>query len=341
MLSSVLPREAIGISDFSAMYGESNVKKIVKATGIQTVHCAPVGRTSADYCMEAARQIFQRGAISPQEIDGLIFVSETPDYSIPHTSAIIQDKLDLSNQLIAFDINYGCAGYVYGLFQASLLIKTGYCQHVLLCVGDTETKFIHEKDKALRMVIGDAGTATLISAVQNKGQSFAFSFHTNGKDADALIIPAGGCRLPHTAGITDRLEEDASGNARTQENLFMDGMKVMAYILKYVKPTIEDVLHKLALDIGAVNLFAVHQANAFIVKKIAKMLRVEEQRVPFAAQKTGNTSCASIPVMLCSAYPGRNVDLQKVLVCGFGTGLSCAAGVIDLRHATILPLHEM
>ena len=340
-ISSVLPKEVVSLAEFSAMYGEKTAEKICKATGIQAVRCAPADKTSADYCMEAARHIFASGVISPKEIDGLVFVSETPDYVIPHTSAALQEKLGLPNQLIAYDINYGCAGYVYGLFQASLLIETGYCRHVLLCVGDTETRFIHPRDKALRMVIGDAGSATLVSATDEERLPSGFSFHTDGSGADALMIPAGGCRTPRVAGVTDVCEEDGAGNARSQENLYMDGMRVMAYILKGVRPTMRSVLQSLDLDENKVDLYAVHQANAFIVKKIAKLLHVETQRVPFAAEHVGNTSCASIPVMLCNAYSGKHEILRRVMVCGFGTGFSCAAGMVDLSCAEIFPLQEM
>ncbi len=338
-IATALPQEKLDLLSLSSIYGEEIVRKIIKNTGISEIRfCPPLPennqKTSADYCMESAKRIFSEGKITPDDIDAIIFVTEFPDHIVPHTSAIIQAKLGLPNRVIAFDINYGCAGYVYGIFQASLLIESGYCENVLLCVGDTPTKAISPQDKSLRMVFGDAGSATILSRCENVRRT-AFSFYTDGGRANNLMIPAGAFRMPHQEGVTDILTFDKNGNGRTLENIFMDGMQIMEFVLKHVKNVVHNTLEMLNLPIDAIDLFAFHQANILILNYLAQRLKIPHQKVPFGAAKTGNTTCASIPLMLSTLYPGINPLLEKVLICGFGTGLSCASGVIDLSRTEI------
>ena len=335
-ISTVVPCNALDFESMISLYGEKQVNKIVRATGIERICIADDNTTTADLCLAAAKNIFTKKNISPADIDGLVFVTETPDYIIPHTSAILQDRLGLSKATIAFDINYGCAGYVYGLFQASMLIETGFCKNVLLLVGDTESKYIHEQDHATRMVIGDAGSATLLT--DGQGAKSTFSFFTDGSRADSIMIPAGGCRYPRMPSITDNVELDSSGNGRTQENLYMDGMGVLQFALHDVPPVMENVLKQLGITWNDIDLVALHQANKFIVEGIAKQIHVDKTKVPFGVQKIGNTSGASIPTMLCNLHPGVNETFKRVMVCGYGTGLSCAAGVINFSRADILSI---
>lgn len=336
VIASALPKEKLELSSLASIYGESVVDKIIRTTGIQEVHLSPKGKTASDYCVAAAEQIFRSGDIKQEDIDGIVFVTETPDYIIPHTSASMQARLGLSKRVVAFDINYGCAGYVYGLFQSMLLIEMGYCRNVLLCVGDTPAKYIHPEDRSLRMVFGDAGTATILSTLDN-GVNSGFAFLTDGENSAQLIIPAGASRMPHQLGITDVIERDEEGNGRTLENIYMDGIGIMNFALHHVKSVIHESLELSKVSLEEVDLFALHQANALIVKYLAKRLGVDREKVPFGAMLTGNTTCASIPLMLSGIYQGQNPSLKKVLACGFGTGLSCAAGMIDLSETTILP----
>ncbi len=339
-LAAMLPKEHIKMEDLSPFYGEKKVKRIMKATGIEELRVAPPGKTASDYCAEAAARLFEVGGFHFADVDGLVFVSQSPDYLVPHTSAILQHRLRLPTSSIAMDLNYGCAGYVYGLFQAALLIETGFCKRVLLCVGDTMSRHVHPKDKALRMLLGDGGTATLLSWTENTTQS-TFSFFTDGSGAGALMIPAGGARMPCRRGETDVLQEDGDGNVRMAENLFMDGTAIMNFELNNVPQKIDEVLEQAGWRQDEINLFALHQANAFMIKHIAKKMKLPSEKVPVDVTHTGNTSSASIPLMLCDLYAGKNEVLKKVITCGFGTGLSCAVGALDFSHALICPTSEM
>lgn len=340
-IASALPKEIFDLSSLSESYGANEVAKIIKATGIERVHLAPEGKTTSDYCVAAAEALIPKIGMSKDDIDGIVFVTETPDYIVPHTSAIIQDRLGLSHWTIAFDINYGCAGYVYGIFQACMLVESGYCKNVLLCAGDTLSRYVNPRDRALRMVLGDAGTATIVSRSEKEEQDTAFSFFTDGAGAKHLIIPAGGQRIWRHKGVTDIVKEDADGNARSQENIFMDGLEIMEFTLHEVKKLIDETLAMVNWQRNDVDLYALHQANKLIVNYIVRQLKVDKNKVPVSVKNTGNTSSGTIPLMICNTFSNVNDDLKKVIICGFGTGLSCAAGAIDLHEAYINPTFEV
>lgn len=330
-ISIALPKEVLELTTFNDTYGEQYIKKVSSVTGIYRIRVAPDDKSASDYCVAAAFNLFEDLKIDKGCIDALVFVSQSPDYMVPHTSAIMQHRLGLSNHIATFDLNYGCPGYVYGLLHAYSLINSGAFNNVLLCCGDTMTNTINDKDKALRMVMGDGGSATLIT--KGGSSSAYFSCYTDGSRADKLIVPAGARRLPKLEGVTDVLEEDCDGNKRTKENLFMDGMEVMNFALTDVVDEIKALLERVQWTKEEVGLFALHQANALIVKYLAKKLKVKLDKAPIEVSDTGNLSSASIPLMLCKHFHNKDVslDLTKVIMCGFGTGLSCVTCALSLE----------
>ncbi len=339
-LAAMLPKKRLAMEELLHSYGEKMVRRIKKATGIEELRIAPSEMTASDYCVEATKHLFESGGFQFADVDGIVFVSQSPDYLMPHTSAILQHRLGIPTSSIAMDLNFGCAGYVYGLFQAMMLIETGFCNNVLFCSGDTMSRHVHPRDKALRMVIGDGGTATLLSRDETASPS-AFSFFTDGGGATSLMIPAGGARNPCQSGVTDIAQEDEDGNTRSAENLYMDGTAIMNFALSIAPQMMDAVLNQMVWEKEEVDLFALHQANAFMVRYIAKKMKLPPDKVPVDVANTGNTSSASIPLMLCNLYAGENEALKKVIACGFGTGLSCAAGALDFSRALICPTGEM
>lgn len=330
-IATALPKEELDLASLESLYGEEYIHKVTRVTGIHSVHVAKEGQTSADLCVRAAQKLQTEGQYNPQDIDALVFVSETPDYVIPNTSAVIQSRLGLRNDILVFDLNFGCAGYVYGLFQAHLLVSSGYAKKVLLCVGDTLTKTIHPEDRALRMVLGDAGSATILSS-DKEASTAGFSFYVDGGRADKLMIPAGGFRTPCKPGVTDVAYHDDDGNVRSDENMYMDGVEVMEFALHEVKGVAQRAYSLCNIDPQKIDLFALHQANAMIVKYVARKLKAPKEKVPVNINDTGNTSCTSIPLLLTKSFAGVHPEFKNVFVCGFGTGLTCAAGVVDLSR---------
>ncbi len=333
-VASALPKKKMKLSDLAGLYGQEYIERVTKSTGIREVTVAEENMTSADYCYEAALKLFENVNISPADIDGLLFLSETPDYIIPNTAAILQHRLGIPQNTINMDLRIGCAGYIYGLFQASMLIECGYCKNVLLLAGDTMSKYINDEDKALRMVLGDAACATLISAEEDSYSQYAF--YVDGGGAESLIIPAGGCRMPCEKGITDVVEYDEDGGGRSKENIYMNGMDVMVFATRVSPKLIGQLLEDIDWNKDEVDLYALHQANKMIIDRIVKLMKLDKEKVPFNVENTGNCGFVSIPLHMCTYMHGINQNLKKVVTCGFGTGLIASAGALDLSKTLFI-----
>ena len=329
-ITSYLPTESLEMSLLAGEFGEREVKNIIEATGIERVRIAREDQTSSDLCFFAASHLIEQEKLLCSEIDGLVFVSQTPDYILPATSILLQDRLGLSKDTVCVDIHYGCTGYIYGLFQAALWISSNACKNVLVLAGDTTSKMIHPKDKSLRMVFGDCGTATLVTRGHS---SLGFSICSDGSEYDKLIVPAGGFRTPRSVE-TKKEVADKDGNVRTAENLYMDGMAIFDFAINNVHTNINELLEYMQWEKNAVDLFALHQANNFMVTYIRKKLKVPPEKVPMNVTNYGNTGPATIPLLfsdLCSeAEANVSASLSKVIMSGFGVGLSWGSIAADL-----------
>lgn len=327
---SWLPHDSLDLTSLSSEYGETEISKIIKATGIGRVRIASPGMTSSDMCQKAAEELILREGIDRESIDGLVFVSQTADWILPSTSVALQNRLGLSSKTICIDIHYGCSGYIYGLLQAASWISIGACERVLVLAGDTSSKMVNIHDRSLRMVFGDAGTATLVS----KGSfEMGFTIFSDGSGYDRLIVPAGGFRLPYSAD-TSILEWDKEHAGRTKNDMFMDGMAIFKFAMSKVPGSIRSILEYMQWDKEDVNLYAIHQANKFIVDQIRKHLKVDISKVPVNVMDYGNTGPATIPLLLSDYCAGKTLPLEKVVMSGFGVGLSwgcVATNMCDTR----------
>ena len=238
----------------------------------------------------------------------------------------MQDRLGLSKDTVCIDVRYGCSGYIYGVFQAASWIASGACQNVLVLSGDTNSRMINDNDRSLKMVMGDAGTATLVS----KGDTqIGFLIHSDGSGAEKLIVPAGGFRTPKSA-TTSELQWDEDRNGRTQEDMFMDGMAIFMFAITKVPKNINSIIEQMGWNNKDVGLYALHQANKFMVDYIGKKLKVAENLVPVNATKYGNTGPATIPLLLSDVCSREQYDLRKTIMSGFGVGLSWGSIACDL-----------
>jgi 3-oxoacyl-[acyl-carrier-protein] synthase-3 len=237
-ISSCVPRTKIDLNNFASEFGGNEVSRIIKTTGIESVRQAGLNVTTSDLCIEAAKELIVANNIDVSEIGAIIFVSQTADYLMPQTSHIIQSKLGLSEETICFDLPIGCNGYIYGLYQSSLLISSKSCKKVLLLSGDTSTKLINDKDRSLKMVFGDGGSATLI---EEGTDELSFIIYSDGSQFESLIIPDGGWRNPINES-SSQLNFDSDGNGRTSSNLYMDGMAIFNFAIKRVPTLIDEIL---------------------------------------------------------------------------------------------------
>jgi 3-oxoacyl-[acyl-carrier-protein] synthase-3 len=332
-ITAWLPQEQLKLSELSKIYGESEVKNIIKATGIERVRVAEDDETSSDMCCHAAEYLVEQEQLEKASIDGMVFVSQTPDYILPATSINLQYRLGLSTDVVCMDIHYGCSGYIYGLFQAASWIHCGACNNVLVLAGDTTSRMINPNDKSLRMVFGDCGTATWIT----KGNTpMGIHIQSDGSGADSLIVPAGGFRTP-TSEVTSHLVWDNDGNGRTQNDLFMDGAEIFNFAISNVHKNIYSLLDRMLWSKENVGLFALHQANDFMVNYIRKKLKVPAELVPTNVRNYGNTGPATIPLLLCEINAQSDYDLNKVIMSGFGVGLSWGSIATNLTETNFYP----
>lgn len=341
-IATYLPTNILEMNSLIDLYGENNVKMVINATGVERVHVADKEQTASDMCFEAASFLLEKEKINKEEIDALLFVSQTADYRAPATSIILQDRLGLSTEIVCFDIPYGCSGYIYGIFQAATLIGSGTCKNVLVLAGDTTTKMINPKDRAQRMVFGDCGSATIVS--KGMGQ-IGFHICSDGSQHEKVIIPAGGFRIP-SSEKTRKEYIDSDGNYRTQENLYMDGSSVFNFIIKFGQQSINTLLQYMKWNKNDVNFFALHQATRFTLSYLRKRLKIDSEKAPINIANYGNTGPTTIPLILtdlCHSESGvETTKWDKVIMSAYGIGLSWGSIACNLSQTHIYkPINKL
>lgn len=315
-IAAAVPKQSMGLADLMQEFGEAEVRRIVRATGIESLRIAD-GLTTGDLCAAAAQHLLLRSATDPGSIDAIILATQTPDRLMPGTSTLLQHRLGLSEDVVPYDINYGCSGYVFGLYLASSLLAGGACRRVLLCTGDVTTRLLGDRDRNVRMVFGDAATATLVERAPGEVH---FLLRTDGAGADHLT----------TRWLPTKVGPEQSVAAR---HLEMDGAEVMGFALREVPRLVDDLLAFAGLERQQIELFALHQANAFMLQQLRRMLGVPQECLPVAVNGYGNTGPSSIPLMLCSSFAGAPLP-RHALVCAFGVGLSYGACHANLQGCT-------
>lgn len=334
-ISACVPKKVIHNKDLGYIISEKEVDKTIKSIGIKEKRYADKHVTASDLCFKAAVDLLNKNEIDRNSIDMVLFLSQLPDYKIPATAPILQHKLGLPLTTAALDLSLGCSGYVYALSTAMSYASLEGVDRVLLLVGETFSKFINPKDKVNVPLYGDAGTATLIDKCES---SFSyFSLHSDGSGEDAVKIKAGEARYP--ANIDNLLEKEAEdGNIRSDNEVFMDGMDVFNFALRRVPANIKEVCKFADVDIPDVEHIILHQANKFMTDFIIKRLKYPLDRVPYCLDKYGNTSSPSIPLTICSELANKNIN--NVVMCGFGAGLSWGAVHLSLDKCNISPVIE-
>lgn len=326
-ISYYLPCEILNNDMLAKEYKNWDAEKIFNKTGIRDRHIAG-DETALDMAEHACRQLFNEIQINFNEIEYIIFVTQTPDYILPTTACILQDRLNINTSVGALDINLGCSGYIYGLSLVKGLIEGNIVRNVLLVTSETYSKHINPLDKSTRTIFGDAATATFITH-KNYHQIKNFVFGTDGSGYSKLIIPAGGGKNP--ANKTTKIPiEDESGYVRSQENLYMDGIGIFNFTMEITPTLVSDVLMKNSLSIEEIDLFIFHQANRFILESIRSILDIPEEKMFINIENIGNTVSSSIPIALKMAYEKEKLKQgMKVMLVGFGVGLSWSATIIE------------
>ena len=330
-IKSYLPPTKLTNEDLARKFPDWDIDKTFQNTGVAVRSIAAPDQCTSDLGIIAAEKLFQSGICKPEEIDFLIFCTQTPDYFLPASACIIQTRLGLGTGCGAFDFNLGCSGYVYGLALSKSLVEAGLADNVLLIVGDTPSKTINPKDRGPLALFSDGASATLISSVTDEDEFIGpFVFGTDGTGAKNLIIPSGGFRLPPSQD-TALEKDDGSGNIRSAEELFMDGAEIFNFSLQTVPKMIHQLLTKASLTMEELDLVIFHQANKFMLESLRRKIKIPKEKFLINLEFVGNTSSATIPMALEEWLDSGKLNKgNKVLVAGFGVGYSWAASIITI-----------
>lgn len=325
-ISYALPEKELTNEELVREFPEWSVDKIANKVGINKRFVVDENETSADLAVKAAEKLFEdNSAMDKSSIDFLLFCTQSPDYFLPTSACLIQDRLGLPTSCGALDFNLGCSGYVYGLSLAKGLIFGGIANNVLLLTGETYSKFIHPKDKGNRTIFGDAGSATLISK-DGFAEIGNFSLGTDGKGAENLMVKSGG--IKYRDKLND-LEFDESGNPISSDHLFMNGTEIFNFTIDAVPALVEDTLIKNSLSNENIDGYVFHQANKFMINFLRKKLKIKPDIFHMYMSEVGNTVSNTIPIVLTEKLK-ENALKGNILLAGFGVGYSWGGCVVKI-----------
>lgn len=325
-ISYYLPEKTLTNQDLNALFPEWAVEKIAKKIGVEQRHIAADDEFASDMAIAASNKLFAEHKISPNDIDFVLYCTQSPDYFLPTTACIIQDKLNIPVKAGALDFNLGCSGYIYGLAMAKGLIAAGIAKNILLITSETYSKFMHEQDKGNRTIFGDAAAASLVSTA-GFAKIGEFELGTDGKGAENLMVKEGGIRYPKTNSAT---VNDEFGNKRSEEYLYMNGPEIFSFTSKAVPDLIAETLIKNDLSKPDIGLFIFHQANQFMLEHLRKKINIDPEHFYADMVNVGNTVSSTVPIAIYEAMKQNKVIAgAKWLLAGFGVGYSWGATVIS------------
>lgn len=314
-VSTCLPATVADNLDPASGFDPEEVRKVVQMAGIRQRRVVPEGVTAADLSFEAAEALLEKLGWPRDSITGLIFVTQSPDYFLPSSACMLHQWLGLSDACAAFDVGLGCSGYPYGLYLAAAMLRGGGHQRILMLHGETPTRFVDPTDHATTLLFSDSGSATAVEL--REGEIGHFCLHSDGTGHAGLIIRGGAFR--------DRHPEDPRDLA-----LRMDGPGVFNFTIKRVPPLIHDTLSQAGCTVADVDAYVFHQSNRFMMKHLMKKCGLPEERVPMTLEDSGNCGGPSVAVALTRRVPAARDRRLKLMMLGYGVGLSWASAMIDL-----------
>lgn len=323
-----LPERVLTNAELGRTFPQWDMKQVEQRAGVVERHVVSENETALDLAIAACETLLARRPGLREKVDGLIFCTQSEDYILPANSALLHRRLELSDKVFAFDFNLACSGYIYGLMIAEGLLSTGTCKNILLVTADTYSKYIHAEDRSARVLFGDGAAVSWLSGEGPGLRLVGGKCETSGKHYAKFMIPAGGCRLPRTAE-TATVTADANGNRRSLENIKMDGMGVLTFVNTHVPPQLHGLLDSLNLGWDEIGLTIFHQASKMALDSLGRILKIPAEKTFSNLDRVGNTVSASIPMALRQAFDEGRVPPGKVLLCGFGVGLSWGSCVLD------------
>ncbi len=302
-------------------FTKAEVKKVVGMAGVNARRMSGDSICSSDLCAKAAQKALDLLSWQPDSVDALIMITQSPDYFLPSTACVVQNRLGLSDGCACFDVGLGCSGYPYGLWLASMMIASGM-RRVLVLHGETPTRFSEASDRSVSLLFGDAGSATAVEA-SGESREWCFVLHSDGSGGEDMIIEAGGFR--------DRFNTD-----RRRHFVFMNGQNIFNFTIKRVPQLISDTLDLWHKSTSEVDYFVFHQSNRFIMKHILKKTGIPEAKAPMVIGEYGNTGGPSIPLAVTLGDITRSERPLAMMLLGYGVGLSWGSAGIYLDRDAVL-----
>ena len=320
-----LPEREVTNEELLSAFPEWSVDKVAKKVGVCSRRLAAEGETAGDMAEKAARKLFTDYGIDPSEIDFIMLCTQSPDYFLPSTACVLQDRLGIPTSAGAFDYNLGCSGCIYGLALAKGLVEAGIAKNVLLLTAETYNKYLHPLDKSNRTIFGDGAAACLIST-DGIAEIGDFVLGTDGSGADNLIVKTGGARQKKATG---RYIEDDEGHFWFDDYLYMNGGAIFNFTLDAVPAMMWQLLEKNNMEKDDINFYVFHQANMFMLNTIRKVCCLPKEKFYIDLATTGNTVSSTIMIGLTDSLKKGFIQKgDKVMVCGFGVGLSWGGTIL-------------
>ncbi len=312
-----LPERCETNSDLLAEHPEWNLQEIEEKTGIRSRYIAAPDETAADLAVQAAEKLFAEHAVDRDSIDFVLLCTQTPDYPLPTTACLLQQRLKLRVSCGALDFNLGCSGFVYGLALAEGLIQSGAAKRILLLTAETYSKYIDADDRSLRTIFGDAAAATLVQASEERSLT-AFQFGTDGSGGDTLLVGDGGARMSNEA-IKPR------NRKRWKSRLYMDGPSLMSFTVVAVPKLIDEILELAKLTSADIDIYLLHQATSKMLELLRTRLNLDSRQLPIRLENFGNTVSCTLPILINDLRNEGQLktDSNNILI-GFGVGWSWA-----------------
>ena len=323
------PEQVETIDDLHREHPTWDVGRVAARSGVLSRHVARPGETALDLALQACAKLFDRNPGLKETVDGILFCTQTGDYVMPPNACVLHRELALADGVFAFDTNLACSGYVYSLALAQGLILAGTCKEILLVTADTYSKLIHPGDRSARTLFGDGAAVSWVSASKDAVGIVDLLCETSGSGFENFYVPAGGFRNPRTSQ-TARETRNASGNVLTDEHIHMSGLGVLAFVKSKIPSQVQRLLARNNFTTDDIDLFVFHQASKVALDSLTRALKLEPERVFDNLAHVGNTVSASIPISLAEAMAtGRMRPGAKVVLCGFGVGLSWASALLQ------------
>lgn len=320
-----LPYSKLTSENLYKEFNDFDINKVEDKIGIKSRHIA-IQETSLDLAYNSSLKVLE--SLENKEIDFILYCTQTPDYILPTSACILQDKLNLKTNIGALDFNLGCSGYVYGLALCKGLIESRIAKRILFVTTDTYTKYIHKKDKGNRSIFGDGSTATILSFDNNKNIK-EFELNTDGSGFDKLIIKNGGSK--NSIDQNPVLKTYGDNNYYNDNCIYMQGPDIFNFTIKNIPKLIQDVLNKNKMNMNEIDYFIFHQANKFMLNYLMKKIKIRKEKFHINLTETGNTVSSTIPIALKQALNENKIKSgDNVLLAGFGVGLSWGGVIITI-----------